>query len=337
MKALKIPAPGKLEMQTVPLPDTRPGEILLRVGYGGICGSDVHIYHGKNPRVKYPLVMGHEMSGWVADVGGECGPDWKAGDQVAVNPLLWCGACDPCRRGYTHVCQKLGLIGIDTDGAFAEYVKVRPSQLIRVPEGMGLDAAALAEPLAVGVHAVNCSGAQAGDRGVVLGGGPIGLMVALAARAAGAEMVAVGEVSPFRLGKAGKMGFKTLDPQNGSVKEQVLDITRGAGADVVFEAAAAAATSAQMTGLLRTRGTAVVVGVHRQLAQVDLQDVNLRELHILGSRVYTPNDFKTAVSLMPQLSELREVITHRLPLEAAQSGFDAAMASGESLKVLLKP
>lgn len=337
MKALKITAPGKLEMENVPLPEIDPGEVLLRVGFGGICGSDVHIYHGKNPRVKYPLVMGHEMSGEITDVGARCGQSWKAGDRVVVYPLISCGACDPCRRGNLHVCERLGLIGIDTDGAFAEYVKARPSQLVRIPEGMGLDMAALAEPFAVGVHAVNRSGIKVGDRVVVLGGGPIGLMVALAARAAGAGMVAVGEVSRFRLEKAAKMGFETINPMNQNIREKVLEMTGGTGADVVFEAAAAAPTSAQMTGLLRTRGTAVIVGVHRQPVNVDLQDVNLRELYILGTRVYTDSDFKAAVNLMPRIRELEEVVTHRIPLGAAREGFDAMISAGESLKILLEP
>ena len=337
MKAIKITAPGKLEMENAPLPDIDPGEVLLRVAYGGICGSDVHIYHGKNPRVKYPLIMGHEMSGVIADVGARCDKSWKTGDRVVVNPLISCGVCDPCRRGNVHVCERLGLIGIDTDGAFAEYVKAKPSQLIRIPEGMDMDLAALAEPFAVGVHAVNRSGMKVGDRIVVLGGGPIGLMVALAARAAGAGMVAVGEVSQFRLEKAAKMGFETINPINQNTREKVLEMTGGIGADIVFEAAAAAPTSAQMTGLLRTRGTAVIVGVHRQPVNVDLQDVNLRELYILGTRVYTENDFKAAVNLMPGIRGLEEVVTHRLPLGAAQQGFDAMVSAGESLKVLLGP
>lgn len=336
MKALKIIAPKRLELEDAERPCIGPDEILLKVAYGGICGSDIHIYHGNNERVKYPLIMCHEMSGEVAEIGKECSNQWKTGDRVVVNPLISCGVCDPCRRGNFHVCNKLGLIGIDTDGAFAEYVKVKPYQLIKISDEIPLDTAALAEPLAVGIHAVTRSGLKLGDKVVILGGGPIGLMVAFAAKAAGAGLVAISEMSQFRLQKAKEMGFEVIDAKN-NVKEKVLELTNGIGADIVFEAAAAAVTSAQMTGLLRTRGTAIMVGVHRDLASVNLREVNLRELNIAGARVYTESDFVTAARLMPELKELPRVITHRLSLDEHAKGFEVMMAAQESLKILLQP
>ncbi|MFZ5945711.1 MAG: zinc-dependent alcohol dehydrogenase [Bacillota bacterium] len=336
MKAIQMAAPKQLELVNTEKPAIAADEVLIKVAYGGICGSDIHIYHGNNERVKYPLIACHEFSGEIVEIGKECSSQWEIGDKVVVNPLISCGVCDPCVRGNVHVCKKLGLIGIDIDGAFAEYVKAKPYQLIKVPEGIPLDTAALAEPLAVGIHAVTTSGLKIGDKVVILGGGPIGLMVAFAAKAAGAGLVVISEVSQFRLEMAKEMGFEVINAAD-DVKQKVLELTDGVGADIVFEAAAAPATSAQMTGLLRISGTAVMVGVHRDLAGVNLREVNLRELKIIGARVYTQNNFVTAVKLLPELKELSKVITHRLSFEEHAKAFAAMMDARDSLKILLHP
>ncbi|MGI6225657.1 MAG: zinc-dependent alcohol dehydrogenase [Peptococcales bacterium] len=336
MKAVKITSPGKLELVNEAMPVIKENEALVKVSFGGICGSDLHIYHGKHERAKYPVIMCHEFSGEIVTLGEDVKGSWAIGDKVAVNPLIWCGICDPCTQGNTHVCNKLGLIGIDIDGAFAQYVKVKESQMVRLPDGLDMDTAALAEPLAVGVHAVVRSNLKVGDKVVILGGGPIGLMLAFAAQAAGAGLIAISEISEFRLKKAEELGFKTINARE-KVKEKVMSMTNGIGADIVFEAAAAPITTEQMTGLLRTRGTAMIVGVHRQLVGTDLRDVNLRELNIRGTRVYTQRDFETAVNLLPKLKDITNVITHRIPLEECEFGFQAAVAGKDSLKVLIKP
>jgi 2-desacetyl-2-hydroxyethyl bacteriochlorophyllide A dehydrogenase len=319
-----------------PVPVPQKDELLIKIAYAGICGSDIHIRHGKNPRVQYPIVMGHEFSGEIVKVGAEV-TGWQVGDQVVANPLISCNICDACTRGHWHVCKKLGLTGIDVDGAFAEYVTIRSSQAMKVPEGVPLDIAALAEPLAVGVHAVDRGGVRLGNNVAILGGGTIGLMVALAAKIVGARRIIIIEVSDYRLSMIKQMGFTAIDAKNSNVRQEVLEYTGGNGADVVFEAAAAPATSAQMTGLLRIRGTAVMVGVHRQLVGIDMQDVNLRELTILGSRVYEAANFVTAVELLPSIVELGKVATHRLRLEEIDAAFAAAESGQDSLKVLLHP
>ncbi len=336
IKASSLAEPLKLQLIEKPVPAIKDDELLVKVAYAGICGSDVHIRHGKNPRVRYPLVMGHEFSGEIAQVGAKV-TRWQVGDQIIVNPLISCGVCDACTRGLWHVCKKLGLTGIDVDGAFAEYVTINSAQALRVPEGVPLDIAALAEPLAVGVHAVDRGGVRVGDNVAILGGGPIGLMVALAARIAGARRIMISEVSGFRLSVIKQLGFTAIDAKNSDIRQAVMEYTNGNGADVVFEAAATSVTSAQMTGLMRTRGTAVMVGVHRQLVGIDMQDVNLRELTILGSRVYERANFETAVELLPSIAELGKVATHRFRIEEVDAAF-ATMESGkDSLKVLLHP
>ncbi len=336
IKAVSLVEPLKLQIIEKPVPVPQKDELLIKVAYAGICGSDVHIRHGKNPRVQYPLVMGHEFSGEIAKVGEKV-TGWQVGDRIVANPLISCGICDACTRGHWHVCKKLGLTGIDIDGAFAEYVTIRSSQAIKIPAGVPLDIAALAEPLAVGVHAVERGRVRLGDNVAILGGGPIGLMVALAAKIAGARRIMIIEVSDFRLSMIKQLGFTAIDAKNGDARQAVLEYTGGNGADVVFEAAAAPATSAQMTEILRIRGTAVMVGVHRQLVGIDMQDVNLRELTILGTRVYESANFVTAVELLPAIAELGAVATHRLRLDEIDAAFAAAESGRDSLKVLLHP
>ncbi len=336
IKAVSLVEPLKLQIIETPVPVPQKDELLIKVAYAGICGSDVHIRHGKNSRVQYPLVMGHEFSGEIVKIGAKV-TGWQTGDRVVVNPLISCGICDACTRGHWHVCKKLGLTGIDVDGAFAEYVTIHSSQAIKVPAGVPLDIAALAEPLAVGVHAVDRGRIRLGDNVAILGGGPIGLMVALAAKLAGARRIIVIEVSDFRLSMIKQLGFTAIDAKNGDARQAVLEYTGGNGADVVFEAAATPVTSAQMTGMLRIRGTAVMVGVHRQLVGIDMQDVNLRELTILGTRVYESANFVAAVELLPSIAELGKLATHRLRLEEIDAAFAATESGQDSLKVLLHP
>ena len=337
MKAVVIREPYKMDLADVPTPTPSANQLLVKVAYAGICGSDMHIWHGKNSRVKYPLIMGHELSGVITMVGKACEAQWKVGEKIIVNPLLSCGVCDACRRGHWHVCHKLGLTGIDVDGAFAEYVTINASQAIRVPEDVSLDIAALVEPFAVGIHAVHRGGVCLGDRVVIQGGGPIGLMVALAAKAAGAQKIIIIDVNDFRLSVIQKLGFVALNGKDSDLKNKVWENTDKIGADVVFEAAATAPTSALMTGLARTRGTIVMVGVHRQLTGVDLQDVNLRELTIVGSRVYRNVDFNVAADLLPKTPDLAKIATHRLSLEEHAAAFTAMESQTDSLKILLHP
>ena len=186
----------QVAVRVVPRPAVGPGQALIRVAYAGICGTDLMIYLGKHPRAKAPLIMSHEFCGVIAEADGEAYP---AGAPVTVNPLLTCGQCYPCRHGLSHVCERLGLLGIDADGGFAEYA-LAPLHTVRpLPPGLPLVEAALIEPLAVAVHAVRASDLKVGDTVAVLGAGPIGIMVAQVARLGGARRVLISERSPRQL------------------------------------------------------------------------------------------------------------------------------------------
>ena len=195
MKSIIYKGAGEVVSEEKAVPAAGAGEVLIKVAYAGICGSDMFIYQGTHPRAQAPLVMGHEFSG-VIEAGH---PTLAKGTPVTVYPLLSCGQCEPCKNGTPHVCNTLKLIGIDCDGGMAEYVKVPADKVVEIPAGLNLKLGAFIEPVAVGVHAVRRSGYKPGDTAVVYGAGPIGLCVAACLSYFGASRVLVIEANPYRL------------------------------------------------------------------------------------------------------------------------------------------
>ena len=310
------------------------GEVQIAVAYAGLCGTDLHILHGSmDTRVTTPLVFGHEMSGTIAAVGAGV-EGWEVGDHVTVMPLDWDGSCPACLAGAQYICQNLNFVGIDSPGALQQSWNVRAEWLIRLPADLPLDIAALAEPVAVAVHDVRRADLTRGDKVVVIGGGPIGVLIASVARRFGAE-VAVIEVEPARRAQVAGIGFATLDPRETDQVEWVERWTDGAGADVVFEVSGAAAAVLGATSLAKVRGTIVVVAIHPTPREIDLQRVFWRELRILGARVYERTDFDAAVRLLSAgdiPSSL--LITKVVPLTEISEAFED-LENGRALKILV--
>jgi 2-desacetyl-2-hydroxyethyl bacteriochlorophyllide A dehydrogenase len=313
-----------------------PGQVQIQVSHCGICGTDLHIFHGHmDRRVHMPQVMGHEMSGTIVATGeGVAG--YARGDRVTVRPLDYCGACPACRSGHTHICQKLTFIGIDTPGAFQGLWTVPAHTLHRLPDTLSFEHGALIEPLAVACHDVRRGGVQAGEYAVVLGGGPIGLLVALVARNAGARVV-ISEINPFRLQLARDLGIEAVDPREIDLADFVHRATGDAGADVVFEVTATEAGAEMMTKLPRARGRIVVVGIYSAPAKVDLFRCFWRELTVVGARVYEAEDFERSIELAASGTlPLDRVVTNVLPLEELTTGMRLMERGGDVMKVLVK-
>jgi (R,R)-butanediol dehydrogenase/meso-butanediol dehydrogenase/diacetyl reductase len=311
------------------------GEVQIAVAYAGLCGTDLHIFHGNmDARVATPLVFGHEMSGRISAVGS--GVDgWQPGDRVTVMPLSWDGTCPACLAGNEHICQNLDFIGIDSPGALQERWNVPASTLVRLPEELPLDHAALVEPVAVAVHDVRRSELKPGDKVVVVGGGPIGVLIASVARHEGAEVTVI-EVDDRRRQQVADLGFAVIDPRETDQVDAVESWTGGAGADVVFEVSGAAAAVAGMTALAKVRGTIVVVAIHPQPRPIDLQRVFWRELRLLGARVYRREDFERAVELLTEGAIPADaLITGVVELDAVADAF-ADLESGRAMKVLVR-
>ena len=324
----------RLEVTDLPKPGVPPGWALVRVAYNGICGTDLAILGGKHPRAVAPLVMGHEICGWVEQAGATGPP---TGSLVVVEPLISCGECRSCKNGLTHVCRRLALYGIDAPGAMAEYLAVPPAVLHLVPDSVDLHMATLAEPLAVAVHAVARSGMQPGDIVAVFGAGPIGILTAMVARHEGAGVVVITEPSPWRREVAERLGFTVVAP--GSTMAATLEpITDGEGADTTFDSAAHPSVAAELAATTRVQGRIVVVGVYKEPVAVDLQAVCFKEQSLIGVRVYTSGDVTRAIELIAAGA----LGLDRFPIKVfdladVAAAFDAASTGQECLKTLVTP
>ncbi|MEO0734699.1 MAG: alcohol dehydrogenase catalytic domain-containing protein [Bacteroidota bacterium] len=318
--------------ETIPPP--APGEVTLQVAYCGVCGTDVHIYHGMmDARVDTPLTIGHEMSGTVVALG-EGVTDFTPGEKVVVRPLDD-RAAQASDKGFNHVAAKLKFIGIDAPGAMQRYWNVPAFTLHRLPEATDLRLAALVEPLAVACHDVRLSGLREGEYAVVLGGGPIGMLVALRARHAGAKVV-VSETNPARCALAKGLDFTVVNPLETDLVKYVNEQTDGGLADVVFEVAGVQPTIDVMTEVAGIRGRIVLVAIHGQPRPVNLFKFFWKELQLIGVRVYEPEDYEDAINLVAtDALPLEKLITSVAPLADIQRVFAQIDAQPDGMKVLL--
>jgi (R,R)-butanediol dehydrogenase / meso-butanediol dehydrogenase / diacetyl reductase len=311
-----------------------PGQVQIEVAYTGICGTDLHIFHGDmDARVDIPAIVGHEMSGIIAAVG-EGVTQWGVGEHVTVMPLDWDGTCPACLAGNQHICHNLNFIGIDSPGALQRFWNVSADVLVALPKHLRLDHAALVEPVAVAVHDVRRGEVSTGDRVVVIGGGPIGVLIATVAKHSGADVV-VTEVDAGRRTAIANLGFAVLDPTTTDLVGWVNGWTGGAGADVAFEVSGAAPAVLGSTDLVKARGTLVIVAIHPQPRPINLQRVFWRELRLLGARVYERTDFERAIELLDGgVIPADALISSIRPITDTAAAF-ADLESGRGMKVLI--
>jgi 2-desacetyl-2-hydroxyethyl bacteriochlorophyllide A dehydrogenase len=274
------------------------------------------------------------MSGTVEAIGPDVS-GWQQGDSVTVMPLVSCGDCPACRRGHSHVCQNLVFLGIDAPGSLQQRWTVPVELLVRLPEHLSLEHAALAEPTAVAVHDVRRGGVRTSDQVVVIGGGPIGILIGLVATHAGADIL-VSEVSPFRRHLAVELGLRTIDPATHDLAATVTEWSGGKGADVAFEVSGSAAGVRALTDVLAVRGQGVVVAIHTEPTPLDLMAAFWKELDIRGARVYQQEDFEKAVALLAQgVIPADSLITDIVPLSQAEQAFERVASGGDVVKVLV--
>jgi len=312
------------------------GEVAVRVAYCGICGTDMHVYHGNmDARVGLNRVVGHEMSGTVEAIGANV-TNVKMGQKVVVRPLDHCNDCPACDAGHFHICHQLNFLGLDTDGAMQEIWTVPAHTLHVLPDDLRLDHAALIEPVAVACHDVRMSDLKEGEDVVVIGGGPIGILVAMVARDYGGRVV-VSEVNKARLAIAQKLGFKIINPAEVDLKAEINTITGEKGADVVFEVSGTQPGVDAMTEVAATRGRIVMVAIHAQKPKIDLFQFFWRELSLVGVRVYEPVDYEKAIGIIASGGvDANTVITDVAPLSDIQKAFDDLDRSPTALKSLIK-
>lgn len=314
--------------------DPAKDEVRIQVAFTGVCGTDVHIYHGMmDQRVRIPVTIGHEMSGTIDAIGEEV-RGFSVGEKVVVRPLDDRGV-KASDKGFNHICEDLKFIGIDSPGSMQQYWNVPAFTLHKLKADTDLKLAALIEPLSVAVHDVRLSELQAGETAVVLGGGPIGLLVALVAQETGAKVI-VSEVNPNRVAKAKELGLNTVNPTQIDLVEYVKAQTHNRRADVVFEVAGVQATLDIMTEVAGIRGRIVMVAIHGQKREVDLFKFFWKELKLIGARVYEKEDYETAIVLITK-NELpfEKMITDVQPLTNIQQVFENIDNNPDGMKVLM--
>ncbi|TBL73276.1 zinc-dependent alcohol dehydrogenase [Paenibacillus thalictri] len=336
MKALVYEGSGRLALAEREVPTIGEDEVLIRVSHVGICGTDMLVAHDGLARVKPPVVLGHEFSGYVERVGNPAS-SLQPGDRVVVEPLVTCGSCSACASGSYNVCAAFKLIGVDVDGAMAPYVKVPEKTVYRIQDATAMEDAAFVEPLAVGVHMVRMSGLQARQTAMIAGGGPIGLIAAKVAQLKGAD-VYVSEVNPFRIEFAKALGFSLMNPQEQNVAQALKAATGGYGAHVTFEATGTNHGWNDCIEAAGTHGTVLIAGLPKKPPTIDGYQLVAKELKVVGSRVYTAEDYREAIRLIEDgLFRPQHYISKTIPLdEAIEHGFQAIDRGEPVMKILIQ-
>jgi L-iditol 2-dehydrogenase len=297
MKQAIMTAPGQIEIHEAAVPAPGPGEVLLRIQRIGVCGSDIHVYHGKHPYTGYPVVQGHEFSAVLESVG-EGVTGLPPGTKVTSMPQIVCGECAPCRRGDYHICDKLKVQGFQAPGCAQELWVTAADKIVPLPDTFTFEQGALVEPVSVAVHAVARAGRLAGRRGAVLGAGPIGNLVAQAARCEGARVL-ITDLSDYRLDIARQCGLAATSNAKEETLAQASERVFGKdGFDVAFECVGVEATITAAIETIQKGGTLLVVGVFGDKPRVNLGLVQDRELNIHGTLMYQSQDYKRAVELI---------------------------------------
>ncbi len=339
MKAAVLVDTGVIEVREVESQALGPGDILIRTAYAGVCGSDLHAFKGKHPFRKPPVILGHELAGTVVECGGGVrglGP----GDRVTVMPLVSCGTCRLCRLGRENICLKKQVPGAGAWlGSFAEYALAKASVVYKLADTTPFDLGVLAEPLAVGVHAVQRQArVEPGSRVLVLGGGTIGILTALAARAAGAGDLVTTDLFEFNLALTRALcGAEAIHAGRTGWEDELVRAFPDKF-DVTFLCSGAPATVGQAVRLTRRGGRIIVTGLFLEPVPMDLTAVTLGELELLGSQIYDHRDFRAAVDWIDAgRFDFRRLLTHVLPLERAQDALTIlANRTEDAVKILLQ-
>jgi len=293
-------APGAIEFREVPVPEITDSQVLIKIMKIGVCGSDIHVYHGKHPFTAYPVTQGHEVSGEIVKLGKNV-TGFTIGQKVTIQPQVVCGKCHPCTHGKYNLCENLKVMGFQTTGTASHFFAVDAEKVTVLPEELSFDEGAMIEPLAVAVHAVRRAGDVKGMKIAVLGAGPIGILVAQTAKGMGAESVMITDISGFRLKKAAECGVDFC--VNTKEKDFGEALTENFGpdkADVIYDCAGNNITIGQAIKYARKGSIIILVAVFAGMAQVDLAVLNDHELDLNTSMMYRNEDYIEAIRLVKE-------------------------------------
>ncbi|NJK95102.1 MAG: alcohol dehydrogenase catalytic domain-containing protein [Bacteroidales bacterium] len=345
MKAAVLTEYNKIEWLEVEKPAVKPGEVLVKVNFGCICGSDQHIHKGEfHPRTKTPMIMGHEFGGVVVETGsGVTG--WLPGEKVAPDPIIWCGKCPACLKGHYPACTSLKLIGIDSDGGFTQFVSLPPSMLYKVPQHIPDEHVALIEVLAIGCHAKNRAGVKPGDSIVIWGSGKVGLCILEAVRTVTDNTVFMVDILEPRLaiGPRYYENVITINALNEDPVEKIKKETGGKGVDIAFEAVGhwheIEGQVNPIRGCIRSivgGGTVCVLGLGNDPSPVLFKEMIWKEARIVSSRVSHGEFCEVIEHLNHGRLKPEALISQVLPGSETQRGFEILDENpAENIKILL--
>jgi len=338
MRQAVMTQPGKIVHGKVQVPSAGPGEILLKVQRIGVCGSDIHVWHGQHPFTPYPVVQGHEFSAEVVAIGKGV-TKVKVGDKATAAPQEVCGICSPCKRGDYHICDKLKVRGFQAPGCAQDYFVVPENRNVLIPESLSHDQGALIEPCSVAAHSTSRAGNLKGKNVVVFGAGTIGNLVAQAAKCRGAKKVFITDINDFRLAKAKEVGIDFVcNVATESFADKVKAAFGSEGFSVAFEAAGVEASLNDAVQFIEKGGDIVVVGVFGTRPRVDMSVVGDRELSLIGTLMYKQNDYEQAVEWIASgAMKTAPLVTKRFPFAQYQEAYEfIEKQGGTTLKVVIE-
>ena len=340
MKASYFLGDKKFEVRDLPLPEIGEQDVLVRVAACGVCGTDVHIYHGSkgSTDVKPPVVLGHELAGEVEKIGSQV-TTVKPGDHVTIDPNIYCGKCHFCQIGKKQMCQNLYAIGVNRDGGFAQYCVAPETQCYQLDKEVPLKYGAMTEPLACCVHGIDRAGIRQGDTVCVIGGGAIGLLMIQLAKLSGASKVILSEPVAMRREIGKKVGaWACVDPIHEDIKERLKELLGTEGVDVVIECVGTP-VAAEQAFLAADRGATILllsVPKPESIYSLHLEEVFQKELTILGSMINPDTHGRAAALINSGVLKLEPIITHSFSVEQVEEAI-LMQQSADSIKVIVEP
>ena len=329
--------PGKIEFHEVPVPEISDREVLIKIMKIGICGSDIHVYHGEHPFTSYPVTQGHEVSGEVVKAGRAV-TGLKPGQKVTIQPQVVCGQCYPCRHGKYNLCEELKVMGFQTTGVASHYFAVDAAKVTPLPDDLTYDEGAMIEPLAVAVHAIRQAGDVSGKKIAVLGAGPIGILVAQVAKGMGADAVMVTDISDVRLAKARECGVDFCEnTKNVNFGQALLSNFGPDKADIIYDCAGNNVTMGQAVQYARKGSTIILVAVFAGMAQIDLAVLNDHELDLNTTMMYRNEDYVDAIRLVNEgRVQLKPLISSHFAFRDYKKAYEYIDANRENtMKVII--
>lgn len=333
-----VTAPHNIIFQEVPDAQAGPGQVLVKIKRIGICGSDIHVFHGKHPYTSYPVTQGHEVSGKIVALG-EGVEGLSIGQKVTIEPQVYCGQCHPCTHGKYNLCESLKVMGFQTTGTASEYFAVDASKITPIPETMSYDEGAMIEPLAVTIHAAKRAGDVQGKDICVLGCGPIGILLIQSLKAMGARKVMATDISEYRLSLAKECGADVVvNTKEKAFKEAIVEAFGPDKADIIYDCAGTNITMDQAIQNARKGSTIILVAVFADMAKCDLAKLNDSELDLNTTMMYRHEDYVDAIRLVNEGKiVLKPLMSKRFAFRDYQAAYEYIDANRETtMKILVE-